>query len=114
VIEVRGGTILHFISPSIFRQASVCACLPYVNDRVTYGELEIFTDVRVETHYIAVLYSLLTLSDLVVKAHGLGPTPVQSVTSVQRRVSDYGMSLQILGSFELAFPLYFDSIANTL
>ena len=90
------------------------AHVPYVNDRVTYGELEIFADVRVETH-IAVLYSLLTLSDLVVKTPGLGSTPIQSVTSVQRRVSDYGIRSEIaVGSFELAFPLYFDSIANTL
>ena len=81
---------------------------------MTYGELEIFADVRVETHYIAVLYSILTLSDLVVKAHGLGSASVQSVTSVRRHVSDYGMSLQIVGTFELAFPLYFDSIASTL
>ena len=76
-------------------------------------ELEIFADVRVETHYIAVLYSLLTLSDLVVKTHGFGSTSVQSVTSVQRRVSDNGMRSQIVGTFELAFPLYFDSIAST-
>jgi len=48
-----------------------------VNDRVAYGELEIFADVRVETHYIAVLYSLLTLSDLVVKTHVLGSVTVQ-------------------------------------
>jgi len=81
---------------------------------MNYGELEIFADVRLETHYIAVLYSLLTLFNLVVKTHGLGSTPVQSVASVQRRVSDYGMSLQIVGTFELAFPLYFDSIASTL
>ena len=56
---------------------------------MTYGELEIFTDVGVETHYITVLYSLLTLSGLVVKTHGLGSTPVQSVTSVHWRVSDW-------------------------
>ena len=85
-----------------------------MNDRVTYRELEIFADVRVETHYIAVLCSLLTLSDLVVKTHEFGSAPVQSVTSVQRRVSDCEMSLQIVGTFELAFPLYFDSIASTL
>jgi len=91
------------------------AHVPYVNDRVTYGELEIFANVWVETHYIAVLYSLLTLSDLVVKTHGVGSTSVQSVTSVQRRVSDNGMRSQIVGdSFELTFPLYFDSIASTL
>ena len=85
-----------------------------MNDRVTYEELEIFGDVLVETHYIAILYSLLTLFDLVVKRYGLVSAPVQRVTSVQRRVPDYGMTLQIVGTFELAFPLYFDSIANTL
>ena len=91
------------------------APVSYVNDRVTDGELVIFADVGVETHYIAVLYSLLTLSDLVVKTHGLGSTPVQSVMSVQRRVSDNGMRSEIVGdSFELAFPLYFDSVASTL
>ena len=85
-----------------------------MNDRVTYGELGIFADVGVETQYIAVLYSLLTLSDLVVKTHGLGSTPVQSVTSVHRRVSDNGMCSQIVvgDSFELALPLYSDSIAG--
>jgi len=73
----------------------------------------IFADVGVETHYIAVLYSLLTLSDLVVKTHGLGSTPVQSVTSVHRRVSDNGMCSQIVGdSFKLSLSLYFDSIAG--
>ena len=85
-----------------------------MKDRVTCGELEIFSDEWMETHYIAVLYSLITLPDLVVKTHGLGSTPVQSVTSVQRRVSDNGMSLRIVGTFELAFLLYFDSIASIL
>jgi len=77
-----------------------------VNDRVTYGELEIFADVGVETHYVAVLYRLLTLFDFVVQTHGLGSTAVLRVTSVHWRVSDYGMSLQIVrNSFELPFPL---------
>ena len=85
-----------------------------MNDRVTYGELEIFADVGLETHYIAVLYSLLTLFDFVVKTHGLGSTPVQSISSVQRHVSDNGMRSQIVGdSFELAFPLHFDRIARS-
>ena len=75
---------------------------------------DIFADVGVETNYIAVLYNLYTLSDLVVKMHGLGSALVQSVTSVLRRVSDNGMRSQIVGTFELAFPLYFDSIASTL
>jgi len=84
-----------------------------VNDRVTNGELEIFADVGVETN-IAVLYSLLTLLDFVVKTHDLGSTPVQSISSVQRHVSDNGMRSQIVGdSFELAFPQYFDSIAGS-
>ena len=78
-----------------------------MNDRVTNGELEIFGDVGVETRYIAGLYSFLTLLDFVVKTHGLGSTPVQSISSVQRHVSDNGMRSQIVGdSFELAFPLY--------
>jgi len=73
----------------------------------------IFTDVGVETHYVAVLYRLLTLFDFVVQTHGLGSTPVQSITSVHRRVSVNGMCSQIVGdSYELAFPLYFDSIAG--
>jgi len=85
-----------------------------VNDRITDGELETFAHVGIETHYIAVLYSLLTLSDLVVKTHGLGSNPVQSISSVQRYVSDYGMSLQIVSSFKFTIPLYFDCIAKTL
>ena len=76
-------------------------------------ELEIFADVGVEAHFVAVLYRLLTLFDFVVQTHGLGSAPVQSVTSVHRRVSDNGMCSQIVSdSFELALPLYFESIAS--
>ena len=86
-----------------------------MNDRMINGELEMFAYVGVETHYIAVLYSLLTLFDFVVKTHGLVSNPVRSISSVQRHVSDYGMRPQIVGnSFELTSPLYFDSIASTL
>ena len=84
-----------------------------MNDQVTYRNLkylQVYEYRLITSQYC----SLLTLSDLVVKTHGLGSTPVQSVTSVQRRVSDNGMSLQIVGTFELAFPMYFDSTASTL
>ena len=91
----------------------VGACLPYMNDRMTDGELQIFADVGVETH-IAVLYRLHIFSDLIVKKHGLGSTPVQSISSVHRHVSDNGMRPQIVNALKLAFPLYFDSIASTL
>ena len=43
----------------------VCARVLYVNDQMTDGELEIFTYVGVETHYVAVLYRHI-FSDLIV------------------------------------------------
>ena len=86
----------------------LCARVPYVNDRMTDGELEIFAYVSVKTYYITVLYGLHILSDLIVKAYGLGSTPIQSLSSVHRLVSDDGMCPQIVGSFKFAFPLYFD------
>jgi len=81
---------------------------------MTDGELEIFADVRVNTDYIAELYRLHTLSNLRVKTHGLGSTPIQSISSVHRLVSNDGMCPQIVSSFKFAFPLHFDIIANTL
>jgi len=90
---------------------------PYVNDWMTDGELEIFADVRVGTHYIAVLYRLHIFSDLIVKTHGLGSTPIQSITSGHGHVSDYEMCPQIVvvvGSFKFTLPLHFEIIANTL
>ena len=36
--------MVHFISPSIFRQASISTCVSNMNDRVRYGEFEILTN----------------------------------------------------------------------
>jgi len=81
---------------------------------MTDGELEIFANVLVDTHHILVLYRLHMESDFILKTHSLGSTPIQSVSSVHRHVSEYGKRAQIVGSFKLAFPLYFDSIDSTL
>jgi len=47
----------------------------YVNDRMADSELEIFADVRVQTHDINILNCLI-LADFIVKTHGFGSTPV--------------------------------------
>jgi len=81
---------------------------------MTDGELDIFAYVRVQTHYIAVPYRLHILSNVTVKMLGFGPTPIQSLASDHGRVSDDGMSEQIVGSIKLTFPLYLNPIACPL
>jgi len=85
--------------------------IPYVNDRMTHGELEVLAYVRVEAHDIDILYSFI-LSCLIVETHGLGLTPIQSITIPQRTL---GMHVQIRPPciFKLTFLLNFDQVAHS-
>jgi len=49
--------------------------VPYMNDRMADWELEIFADVRVQTHDIDILDCLIR-AGFIVKTHGFGSTPV--------------------------------------
>jgi hypothetical protein len=61
-------------------QHGVCisARLTHMHHWVTYGKFKVLAEVRIQANYIAVLVS----PSLVVEAHGLGSTPVQSVSGV--------------------------------
>jgi len=58
---------------------NVLARIPHMHARVPDGKLEILAYVRVETHYIHILDSLVFLL-FIVEPHGLRPSPVQGVT----------------------------------
>jgi hypothetical protein len=60
-----------------------------MNDRMTYGELEVVADIRVQTHNVTILDRLIFLPYLIVEAHGFGSSPVQSISGYQGRVSDW-------------------------
>ena len=57
----------------------VLARIPHMDARVSDGKLEILAYVRVETHDIHILDSLVFLY-FIVEPHGLRPSPIQSVT----------------------------------
>jgi hypothetical protein len=59
----------------------ITARLTRMHHWVTYGKFKVHTDVRIQVHYIIVLDGL-TLTYLVVEPHGLGSTPVRSVSGV--------------------------------
>jgi hypothetical protein len=48
---------------------------------VTYGKLKVLTNIRIQANYITVLNGL-TITYLVLEAHGVGSTAVQSVSGV--------------------------------
>ena len=53
-----------------------------MNDGITYRELEILADLRVEGYDVNILDGHV-LARFVMEAYGLGPTSVQSVSSLQ-------------------------------
>jgi len=57
----------------------VLARVPHMDARVPYRKLEILTYVRVETHDIHILDSLVLLH-FIVEPHGLRPSPIQGIT----------------------------------
>ena len=64
-----GGTTVHLISPSIWRQASMLLHVPYMYDRMCFGEFGILANIRVQWHYIKILNCFCVLLYLVVKTH---------------------------------------------
>jgi len=57
--------------------------IPYVNYRMTQGELEVLAYIGIEAHDVDILYSLI-LPCLIVETHGLGSTPLEGITGPQR------------------------------
>ena len=87
-----------------------------MNDGVPYRELEIFTDVRVQAHDVDILDSLI-LACFIMETHGLGSTPVQGISSIQRALFYYRMCEQLGFLFHysrgvnFALPSYSDLIS---
>jgi len=79
---------------------------------VADGTLEILAYVRVETHDIHILDSLI-FSHFIVETHGLRPTPVQGITGTQWTLSYKGMREQSGFLLKFTFQLHFDLIARS-
>ena len=88
--------------------------IPYVNDRMSNGELEMCAYVRVEAHDIDILNSLI-LPCLIVETQDLGSTSVQSITCPQRTLMYYGMREQFGPPciVKLTFQLEFYQVARS-
>jgi hypothetical protein len=61
--------------------AYIFTCLTHMHDWVAYGKFKVLTDVRILTRYITVPKGL-TLTYLVVEAHGLGSKTLQRVSGI--------------------------------
>jgi len=80
VIYISGETIEYFIRPSIHTaRLYILTSIPYVNDRMDEGELEILACVLIEAHDIDILNGLI-LACLIVEKNGLDSTSVQGLT----------------------------------
>jgi len=88
-----------------------------MSDQMTYGELEVLADIRVQTPYVTILDRIIFLPYIIVEAHGFGSTPVHSISGDVGRVSDYGMCeqfrflLRYLDFVVLAFPLNLNKLS---
>ena len=85
--------------------------IAHVNHWMANGELKYMYTYEYR-HYACILNGL-SVSGLVMEAHGLGSAPVKSVSSVQRiavrwGVFNSGWSAKV--PLPVTFPLYFDSI----
>jgi len=63
-----GGTIDHFIRPSIRKQASLSLHISHMDDLMTYGELKILAYVWVQVHDVYILNCLI-FPRLIMKTH---------------------------------------------
>ena len=98
---------------AIHTQAQFCifTSIPYINDGMTNGELEVLAYVWVEAYDIDILNGLI-LPCLIVETHSLGSSPVQDITVTQRVLLLYrmrGTSCIV----KLTFPLDFDQVSRS-
>jgi len=81
--------------------------IPYVNDHMADGELEIRAYVRVEANDVDIFNGLI-LSCRVVERQGFGSTSVHFITFPQRTLLNCGHPCIV----KLTFPLLFDQVSS--
>jgi len=69
----------------------ISTCVTDVNVRMTYGEFEVLTNVRIQTHYVEILDILLLLPYLIVEPHRFASTTKQSMSDDQGHTLDSRM-----------------------
>jgi len=89
----------------------ILALISNMDGGMTDGKLEILAYVRVETHDIHILDSLIFMH-FILETHGLRRAPVQGITGTKRSLTYHSMREQFGFLLKFTSPLNLDLIAR--